>query len=89
MKQLLNNLSLGGQIAFYIITFVAIALLLLSFFCPPLGIIDNSALMAVGECFAFASLSIVLVAINKGIGATVQHNGTSVTIEKPEKEEKD
>ena len=88
MKHLLNNLSLGGQIAFYIITFVAIALLILSFFCPPLGIIDNSALMAVGECFAFASLSIVLVAINKGIGATVQHNGTSVTIEKPD-EDKD
>lgn len=84
MKNLLKNLSVGGQIAFYIITFVAIALLVLSFFCPPLGIIDNSALMAVGECFGFASLSIVLVAINKGIGAKVQHNGTSVTIDKPE-----
>lgn len=84
MKSLLENLSAGGQIAFYIITFVAVALLVLAFFCPPLATIDNSVLAAVGECFGLASLSIILVAINKGVAAKVQHNNTSVTIEKPE-----
>lgn len=84
MKQLLNNLSKGSQIAFYTITFIAITLLVLAFFCPPLATIDNSVLAAVGEMFAFASLSIVLVAIDKGVSAKVQHNNTSVSIEKKE-----
>ena len=67
--------------AFYLISTAAAALLIASFIVPPTGVIDSSVLAAAGELFAFASLTIILIAIDKGIDAKVQHNNTTITID--------
>ena len=71
---------LKSDVWFYIFSLFAIALTVASFIVPPMGIIDSSVLAGVGEIFAFASLGAVIKAIDKGVGATVQHNNTTVTI---------
>lgn len=71
---------LKSDVWFYIFSFTAIALIIASFVVPPLGVLDSSVLAGVGEIFAFASLGAVIKAIDKGVGATVQHNNTTVTI---------
>lgn len=85
--KLLKNLQKGTRIAFYLITSVAAALLTASFIVPPTGVIDRSVIAAAGELFAFASLTIILIAIDKGIDAKVQHNNTTITIDGKEEEE--
>ena len=85
--KLLKNLQKGTRLAFYIITAAAIGLLTASFIVPPTGVIDNSVLAAAGELFAFASLTIILIAIDKGIDAKVQHNNTTITIDGKEEGE--
>lgn len=49
--------------------------------------IDSSVLASAGELFAFASLTIILIAIDKGIDAKVQHNNTTITIDWKDEEE--
>ena len=83
---LLKYLQKGTRIAFYCITSAAVALLIASFVVPPTGVIDSSVLAAAGELFAFASLTIILIAIDKGIDAKVQHNNTTITIDGKEEE---
>ena len=84
---LLKNLQKGTRIAFYCITATAMALLIASFVVPPTGVIDSSVLAAAGELFAFASLTIILIAIDKGIDAKVQHNNTTITIDGKDEDE--
>lgn len=84
---LLKYLQKGMRIAFYCITATAMALLIASFVVLPTGVIDSSVLAAAGELFAFASLTIILIAIDKGIDAKVQHNNTTITIDGKDEEE--
>lgn len=72
--------SLRTDIWFYLLSFASIALIVASFFIPPMGIIDGSVLAAVGEIFGWGVLGTVLKAINKGMGATLQHGNTTVTV---------
>ena len=72
---------------FCIFSTTAIGLLIASFILPPAGAIDPSVIGAVGEIFAFASLWTLIKALDKGVGAKVEHNGTSVTIGDDSKEE--
>ncbi len=73
------------NVYFWIFSGVAIALLIGSFFCPPVGIINESVLMATGELFGFAALGTVIKAIDKGVDAKVKHNNTEVELNNPEK----
>ncbi|MCQ2978745.1 MAG: hypothetical protein MJ245_03005 [Clostridia bacterium] len=68
------------DIWFYILTFISITLLFISFFCPPTGIIDGSVLTATVEIFAFAALGTVLKAINKGVDAELTKGDTNIKI---------
>lgn len=63
-----------------ILTISAIALIVASFIVPPMGVIDNSVLAAVGELFGFGALWQVTKAIDKGLDTKVQHNNTSITV---------
>lgn len=65
---------------FIVFSLIAIGLIIASFIVPPTGIIEPTVLAAVGEIFAFAALGTVIKAIDKGVDAQVQHNGTTVTI---------
>lgn len=68
------------NVGFHILTFIAIALIIASWFVPPMGIIDGSVLAATGEIFAFAALGTVIKAIDKGVDATITKGDTSMTI---------
>lgn len=65
---------------FKILSLIAICLIIASFIVPPLGVINSSVLAAVGEIFAFAALGTVIKAIDNGVDAKVEHNGTTVTV---------
>ena len=75
------------NISFHILSFISIALIVASWFIPPMGIIDGSVLAATGEIFA--ALGTVIKAIDKGIDATITKGDTSMTIGDRKKETND
>ncbi|MBR3292565.1 MAG: hypothetical protein IKI66_10375 [Bacteroidales bacterium] len=79
MSPLIKKATLGN-LWFWILSGFAIALITAGFLTPPTGVIDGSVLTAVGEVFAFAALGAVILAIEKGLPAKVQHNNTSFTV---------
>lgn len=58
----------------------SIFLMVVSFFLPPIGTIDNSVIAAIGELFAWAALWSFIHAIDNGKDAKVKHNDTSITV---------
>ena len=75
-RYMLHNLP------FHILTGIAIALLITSFFLPPTGEISPSVLQGVAEIFAFSSLYTVIHAIDKGRTVGLKHHDTEITINK-------
>ena len=69
-----------GNLWFWILSGFAVALITAGFLVPPMGVIDGTVLTAVGEVFAFAALGTVIMAIEKGLPAKVQHHNTSFTV---------
>lgn len=65
---------------FYVCLFLAAALLIGSFFCPPMGIIDGSVLTGVAELLGFASLGIIGKNLARGKDVSFQHGKTEITI---------
>lgn len=66
---------------------ISVLLILISFFVPPLSIVDGSVLAAAGELFGFAALGAVIHAIDMGKTATIQHGSTSLTVKDIDEEE--
>lgn len=66
---------------FAILSFISVAMLIASFLCPPMGVIDGSVLTAVGEIFAFTALGTVYKAIVSGMDAKFKRNGTEIEIQ--------
>ena len=85
MKKFYNNF-LRDNLYFWFFGGVSVLLIVLSFFIPPLAIVDSSVLAATGELFGFAALGAVVHSIDKGKTASVSHGETTLTI--GEKEEK-
>lgn len=75
MKNLFTN-----NYWFYILSGIAVSLIIASFICPPTGIIDSSVIAATGEIFAFAALGTVIKAIDKGIDAKMTKGDVSIDI---------
>jgi hypothetical protein len=75
------------DVGFHVLTTVSIILIITSFFIPPLGIIDPSVFVGVGELFAFAGLWELHVAVRKGMDAKIKHHDTSFTVSSKKKEE--
>ena len=65
---------------------ISVLLILISFFVPPLSIVDGSVLAAAGELFGFAALGAVIHSIDRGKTASVSHNGTTITVGEKEEE---
>lgn len=76
-----SNGCTKAKIASAILSFLAVALIIASFFVPPTGVVDGSVLAAVGEIFAFAALFAAWEAIDKGIDAKITHGNTTVTLD--------
>lgn len=75
-------LDFKSNIWFYVLSFIAIALIIGSFFVPPLGVIDPSVLAAVGELFAFGALGSLIKAIDLGYDTKLTKGDSSVEIKK-------
>ena len=69
------------NLPFHILTGIAIALIIISFVLPPTGEIDPSVLKGVGEIFGFLSLYTVLIAIEKGTGASFKKGDIELEIQ--------
>lgn len=79
MKNIFNGCKLG-----WIYSFISIVMLIASFLVPPLGVIDQSVLLAVSEIFAFATLNKItdiIKSIQDGKSLILKHGNTEVTIE--------
>lgn len=73
-----------GDVVFWVCLIVALVLMLLGFYLPPMGEISPSVLEAVGWLFGFAALSkfcdTVNTAIKAGYDAKVEHGDTKIEI---------
>lgn len=73
-----------GDVVFWVCLIVALVLMLLGFYLPPMGEISPSVLEAVGWLFGFAALAklcdTVNTAIKTGYDAKVQHGDTTIEI---------
>lgn len=79
MRNFWNN-CLKDNVFFWTFAIAGLLLIVASFLLPPMGVVDNSVLAAVGELDGVIALGAVIKAIDKGVDATFQHNNTSVTI---------
>ena len=86
MKEFYKN-YLQSNLFFWLFSIIGVILIIVAFILPPLSVIDNSVLIAVGEINGFIALGAVIKAIDKGVDATFQKGDTSVTITNNENEE--
>lgn len=85
MKEFYKN-YLKDNTFFWIFSTIGVILIIVAFILPPLSVIDNSVLIAVGEIDGMIALGAVIKAIDKGESATFTHNNTSITITNNEDE---
>lgn len=88
MKEFYTQYMLHN-LPFHILTGIAIALIIISFILPPTGEIDPSVLQGVGEIFGFLSLYTVLIAIEKGTGASFKKGDIELEIQEEHEKEKE
>ena len=65
---------------FWVLMIASLALIIASWFVPPMSVIDGSVLAAVGELAGFAALGTVIKAMDMGVDARVRHRDTEVTV---------
>ena len=83
MREFYKN-YLQSNVFFWFFSIIGVILIITAFLLPPLSVIDNSVLIAVGELDGMIALGAVIKAIDKGESATFTHNNTSITISKEE-----
>ena len=86
MREFYKN-YLKSNLFFWLFSSIGVILIVAAFLLPPLSVIDNSVLIAVGEINGFIAIGAVIKAIDKGVDATFQHNNTSVTITNNDEQE--
>ena len=79
MREFYKN-YLKSNLFFWIFSIIGVILIIVAFILPPLSVIDNTVLIAVGEIDGMIALGAVIKAIDKGESATFTHNNTSITI---------
>lgn len=72
------------KIVAIILAAIAVGLIIVSFFTPPMFIIDGSVIAAVGEIFAFVSLFFAWESVDRGLDAKFEHKGMKIEIENPD-----
>ena len=86
MREFYKN-YLQSNLFFWLFSIIGVILIIVAFILPPLSVIDNSVLIAVGELDGMIALGAIIKAIDKGESATFTHNNTSITISKDKQEE--
>ena len=79
MKEFYKN-YLSNNLFFWLFSSIGVILIIVAFILPPLSVIDNSVLIAVGEINGMIALGAVLKSIDKGRTASIKHNNTELTI---------
>jgi len=80
MGKILKN-AIVGNIPFYVLSGIAMLMLIISWIMPPAWKIDTSVILSTSEIFAFAGLWTVIKAIDKGVDASITHKDTTLTID--------
>lgn len=75
------------NIPFFILGGVSLLLLIISWIAPPPMQVHESVLQAVAEIFGFAALWTIVLAIEKGVGASFRKGDVELEIQEPHKEE--
>lgn len=88
MRNFWNN-CLRDNVFFWMFAIAGLLLIIASFVLPPMGVVDNSVLAAVGELDGVIALGAVIKAIDKGSSASITHNNTSLTINNDNKVEEE
>ena len=88
MREFYKN-YLSNNLFFWLFSGIGLLLIIIAFFIPPTAYIEQSVLYAVAEINAFIALGAVIKAIGKGSSAAFHHNGTEVTINSNEDDEKE
>ena len=88
MRQFWNN-CLRDNVFFWTFALAGLILIVASFLLPPMGVVDNSVLAAVGELDGVIAIGTVIKAIDKGSSASITHNNTSLTINNDKKGEEE
>lgn len=86
LSEFWNNSSRVARIMFWILMSIGVTLMVCSFILPPVGVIDNSVLLAFGEVQTFAALGVGLSCLEKGMDITLQKGDTNLTIGKQKNE---
>ena len=71
---------------FIFFSIASLVLIVAGFIVPPIGQIDSSVLIAVGELNGTLAIDAVIKSIDKGRSASIKHNNTEVTINGDEDE---
>lgn len=75
------------KIAAFITAGIAIALLVTSFFIPPIGTITPSALQGAAELIGIIAIFFGWEAVDKGLDAKITHRNTTIEIINDENKE--
>ena len=87
MRKLFSKMKNFEKLVFWIGLLSSIILLTVSFCLPPTGAIDPSVLAAVGEIFAYVTLSVVIVALGRGTDVTLHKGDIDISLNNPDKDE--
>ena len=86
MREFYRN-YLSNNLFFWLFSIIGVILIVAAFILPPLSVIDNSVLIAVGEINGFIALGAVIKAIDNGRSASIKHNNTELIINGDKDEE--
>ena len=86
MKQFWDS-YIRYNIPFFILGGIALVLLIISWIAPPPMQVHESVLQAVAEIFGFASLWTIVIAIEKGTGASFKKGDIELEIQEDTKKE--
>ena len=82
--KIFTKLKSFEKVVFWVGLLSSIILLTASFCLPPTGAIDTSVLAAVGEIFAYVTLSVVIVALGRGTDVTLHKGDIDITLNNPD-----
>ena len=83
------NVYLKYNTPFFILGGIALVLLIISWIAPPPMQVHESVLQAVAEIFGFAALWTIVIAVEKGTGASFRKGDVELEIKEDHNQEKE
>lgn len=84
LKEIWRYAPVLNKVSYWVCLILAAVLLIAGFLLPPIGIIDNSVLLASGEIFFFAALGTAIAAIDRGMDAKLAKGDASLELKNPD-----